>query len=101
MSSGFIAHREQCKHPLRPTSIASYLERTVMPRSRSAKIALPSRVELDLEIANLSESSVFVKTTEPLRFGDRVVLTLFNVPVRATVAFVSGDLPRGAVLVFT
>lgn len=71
-----------------------------MPRVCSAKIALPSRVEIEAEIANLSAASVFIKTVEPLLFGDRLTLTLFDVAVEATVAFVSGE-PRGAVLVFT
>jgi Tfp pilus assembly protein PilZ len=70
-----------------------------MPRVCVAKIALPSRVEISAEVANLTEGSVFIKTTEPLSFGEHVELTLFEVTVPATVAFVS-DEPRGVVLSF-
>lgn len=70
-----------------------------MPRVCVAKVTLPSRVEISAEIANLTEGSVFLKTTEPLSFGEHVELMLFEVSVPATVAFVS-DEPRGAVLSF-
>ncbi len=49
------------------------------------------------EIANLGSTGVFLKTDEPLVFGQRLSLRLFGVRVRGEVLFVASD-PAGVVV---
>jgi hypothetical protein len=54
----------------------------------------------EVPVTNLTSRSLFVRTAQPLTFGDDVILSLFGQTTAAVVAFVAHQ-PRGAVLVMT
>jgi hypothetical protein len=71
-----------------------------MASSLSAQVALESGDEFAARIANLTSSSVFLRTTRPARFREKVRVTLFSVSVDGEVVHATME-PPGFLVTFT
>lgn len=71
-----------------------------MTRKIAAAATLDNGVRFSVELANVTERSVFMMTPHELSFRDGVALRLESLELRGEVVFVAHDHPRGAVVVF-
>ena len=62
-----------------------------------AEVITQSGARFRAQVSNLASTGLFLSSTEPLAFGQRLTLKLLGVSVRGEVLFVSGQ-PSGAVV---
>ena len=69
----------------------------MLPLEPQAEVVTETGARFLASVANLATTGLFLKTEQPLRFGQRLSLRLFGVSARGEVLFVSAD-PCGVVI---
>jgi hypothetical protein len=71
-----------------------------MPKILTAHIEVDDGSDFIADIANLTPTSIFVKTSRALAFREIVTVTFFSVSIKGEVVFVSRADPKGLVIVY-